>query len=64
MARGRSEREWDHTSVLLAKLHNLWCEDGEQLAPADFHPFRKPREEAVPRDVAPISVLKQMYCRG
>jgi hypothetical protein len=42
MARGRRVEQWNHTSQLLAMLHNVNCTRRTDLAePWQFHPYGK-----------------------
>jgi hypothetical protein len=40
MADGRTKAEWQHTSSLLAMIHNLFADEKNRLAPSDFDPTR------------------------
>lgn len=42
MADARRDEQWDHTSFLIAKLHNVNCaKRSDQKEPDHFHPFRQ-----------------------
>lgn len=50
MRHAKQDDDWNHTSMLLAMLHNVNCDKGDQLEPSDFHPFHHQQEPIVTLD--------------
>jgi len=56
MARGRERESWNHTSEILAMLHNVACAAGERRPPADFHRYQKAEAPLPPEPDELLSV--------
>lgn len=60
MAEGRREEAWNHTSHLLAMLHNVNLADPgkDGREPAHFNPMHRPEEV---KQMIPVSSLKGIF---
>lgn len=61
MAEGKSIQLWNHTSSLLAKIHNVNLWKGSPVEPAAFHPHEQEKIRQAPREKMGVSVLKGIF---
>jgi hypothetical protein len=53
MATAKDRNNWDHTAVILAKLHNQWAKTARSAK--SFHPYHQPS----PADNKPFQLTPQ-----
>ena len=78
MAEARQRVEWDHTANIIAVMMNQWRDEkkrAEPYQPFEFNPMYTEKErkrlwkeyreqEKAKRPMAPLEILKRIFCKG
>jgi hypothetical protein len=67
MANSRKRENWDHTSQVLAMIHNTSLRTQKALKPSDIHPFgqknREPDEPVEINNELGFAIMREAWCK-
>ena len=65
MGEARSKSEWNQTASMMAIIASIMHDPkkGKAPTPEDFHPFLRKGNHRVTKQKAPLSVLRDIFCK-